>query len=77
MLSFHKYLNETIINSDVDELDSFINKNDITLDKEVVTTIIALIDKTLNDYNRDKNLDVDEIKKVVQKVLDTNLIKIT
>jgi hypothetical protein len=77
MLSFHKYLNETIINSDVDELDSFINKNDITLDKEVVTTIIALIDKTLNDYNRDKNLDVNEIKKVVQKVLDTNLIKIT
>lgn len=62
--------------SEEDSIQSFINTNDIKLDKENVETIIAIVDKTLDDYNREKKLDGNEIEKVVLKAIEDNLIEV-
>lgn len=76
MKVFHKYLKE-YFNQEEDEIASFIDSNDINLDKDVVENIIAIVNKTLNDWNREKMLDGEEIEKIIKKGLESHIIKVS
>lgn len=67
--------------TDVEEKDetgieSFIQKYDISLDKETVETIIALTNKTLADFNREKDIDGKVIESTVMNAIKDGLIQI-
>jgi len=44
------------------------------LDKEVVESIVALINKTIKDFNREKKLDDESIKKVIIQGIQSGII---
>jgi tRNA uridine 5-carbamoylmethylation protein Kti12 len=56
------------------KINDFIKKNNIRLDKGSVETIIALINKTLKDFNREKQIDEDEIKEIISFAIDDGLV---
>jgi len=59
-----------------DEVDEFIESHGITLEKDNVENIIALVDKTLDDWNRKKNLDGEEIINTVKSAIEDGIIKV-
>lgn len=57
-----------------DVVDRFIEKNNFNMDRRDVESIVAIVSKTLEDWNREMNYDFQEIKKVVVKALEDKLI---
>jgi len=53
-----------------------IDDNDISIDVDTVETIIALVEKGLNDWNREKKLDSKEIENIVIKGIESGLINV-
>jgi len=65
--------------SDEDEdasVQNLIDNNDISIDVDTVKTIIALVEKGINDWNREKKLDSKELKTVILQAFDSGLIGI-
>jgi len=58
------------------KLSEFIKKNDIQISIDVVETIIALVDKSLDDWNREKKIDGEEITKIVKLAIEDNIISV-
>jgi hypothetical protein len=46
------------------------------LDKEAVDSIVALINKTVNDFNREKNLDGRKIEQLIIDAIKSKAINI-
>jgi len=63
-------------NEESDKIEILMKKYDIQLDREVVETVIALVNKTLNDWNRDKNINGDEIEKVIIQSIKDKIIEV-
>lgn len=53
-----------------------IDDNDISIDEDTVKNIVAVVDKTLNDWNREKKLDSKEIETVISKAIESGLIHV-
>jgi len=77
MKDFQKFLKEYLRDEEKDEIDILIDSNDIKLDKRMVESIISLINKTLNDWNREKSLIGSEIEKVVIGAIKSELINVS
>lgn len=75
--TFNEYFMESLqSNKDEDKIEGFIKANNIKLDRGVVKTIIAIINKTMRDYNRDKDLNGNEIEKVIVAAIKYKIINI-
>jgi len=75
--TFNEYFIESLqSNKDEDKIEAFIKANNINLDRGVVKTIIAIINKTMRDYNRDKDLNGNEIEKVIVAAIKYKIINI-
>jgi hypothetical protein len=75
--TFNEYFMESLQSKkEDDKIDTFIKGNGIKLDRGVVKTIIAITNKSLRDYNRDKDLDGNEIEKVVVAAIKDKIINI-
>ncbi len=57
-----------------DVVDKFIEKNNLEMDRRDVESIVAIVSKTLEDWNRERNYDFREIKNVVVEALEDRLI---
>jgi len=57
-------------------LDDFIKENDIKIPEPEVETIIALVDKSLDDWNREKKLDGKEIARIVRLAIEDKIIEV-
>jgi len=57
-------------------VDKLIQDNNISIDKSNVETIIALVYKTLDDYNREKKLNGKEIETIVVSAIEMGLIEV-
>ena len=66
----------TIENREEKTLDEFIKENDIQIPEAEVETIIAIVDKSLDDWNREKKLDGDEISRVIKLAIEDNIINV-
>lgn len=71
------YYLEDLDRSQEDDIDSLINQNNISLEKNIVETIISLANKTFQDFNREKNLDGEEIMKVLSSAIKSGIIKVS
>ncbi len=91
MSRFTKYLKETMASpnnivsyipkneeeiSGDNPIEEFIRKNEIELDPDSVETIIALTNKTLKDFNREKGIDGREIESIVFHGIKDGLINV-
>ena len=75
----HPVLKHTPTTNEKDTDDKFkklIDDNNISIDQNSVETIISLVNKNLNDWNREKNLNGSEIVKIVNKAIELELIDI-
>lgn len=67
---------EAANNEEDDTVQQLIDAAGIPLEKDVVQTIISLVDKTLNDWNRDKDINGNHIAGVVYHALKNGLIEV-
>lgn len=59
---------------DYDVVDKFIDKNNLNMDRRDVESIVAIVSKTLEDWNRERNYNFKEIKNVVIEALEGGFI---
>ncbi len=56
------------------KIDALISANKIKMDKHQVETLIALVNKTLADWNRTAEEDTKEIKTIISQSINNNII---
>lgn len=57
-------------------VEEMMRQHHITIDKTIVETLIALIEKRINIWNKEKRIDPDQIKRTIVQSLNTGIIKI-
>jgi Icc-related predicted phosphoesterase len=63
-------------NDDLETIDDFIKKYDIEMQKNDTEELVSYVNKLLNDWNRDRNYEENEIYKVLESAIKENKINI-
>lgn len=59
-----------------DEIDGLIDETQTKMSREEVESLLSILAKTLNDWNREKNFNDEEVIKVTEAALSSGLIEI-
>jgi hypothetical protein len=61
---------------DFDEVDDFMESNNIEMEKIDVEDILSIVTKTMNDWNRTKKYKADQVTEVVELAIKDGLIEL-
>jgi hypothetical protein len=67
---------EKIEDKEKKSFQEFIDKNEIEIPEDEVANAIALVEKSLEDWNREKKFDGQEILRIIKLAIENNIIDV-